>query len=514
MTTSGTPSRAGRIRASAFRSGRRGWERRLAPLSPFDGSNRRRGAGRLSIASNRLPVTLEPDWDGEWSMSSASGGLVTALDPVLRRRRGIWTGWAGTPDAGQEELSRALGRKPGRPPYSLQAVPLSAQEEDLFYRGFANEVLWPLFHGFPDRWNPEPRYWEAYRTVNRRFARSLASTAGWDDLIWVHDYHLMLAGKELRALGSKHRLAFFLHIPFPPFQLLERMPWAGELVEGLCHFDLLGFQTSGSRDNFLDAARHIVPDAFSHGSVDGHPFFRGREIRTGAFPISIDATEFSAAAHGPVVVAMEREIRKSLGGRTLMLGVDRLDYSKGIPEKLRGFDLALDKYPELRGSVLLKQLVVPSRDQIPAYRETKREIERLARSINERWGTDAWQPVEYLYDSWGRSDLLAHYRSADVALVTPLNDGMNLVAKEYAVANQGSGVIILSAFAGAAAELGSSALLVDPCEPDSVATTLLCAFRMPLLERKERMARAEATVRTHDVHGWVEDVLAEGMRAG
>lgn len=233
------------------------------------------------------------------------------MDPVLRSRRGTWTGWAGAPDAGQEEL--------------------------------------------------------------------------------------------VRALGSDHRLAFLLHIPFPSLQLLERMPWAEELVEALCHFDLLGFQTKGSRANFLDAARHLVPDAFSHGSVDAHPFFQGRAIRTGAFPISIDVTEYSAAARGPVVMAMEREIRRELGGRTLILGVDRLDYSKGIPEKLRGFDLALEKHPELRGSVLLKQLVVPSRDQIPTYRETKREIERLVRSINERWGTDAWRPVEYLYDSWSRS---------------------------------------------------------------------------------------------------------------
>lgn len=510
---SGTPFGARRARPSS-RSRRRGWERRLAPLSPFGGSNRRRGAGRLSIASNRLPVTLECGQDGEWRTSSASGGLVTAMDPVLRSRKGSWTGWVGAPDAGQEVLSRALARTPDRPPYSLQAVPLTAQEEDLFYRGFANEVLWPLFHGFPDRWNPEPRYWEAYRAVNRRFARSLASTADWDDLIWVHDYHLMLTGKELRALGSDHRLAFFLHIPFPPLHLLERMPWAGELVEALCHFDLLGFQTRGSQSNYLDAARAFVPGAFSHGLAHGDPILQGRAIRTGAFPISIDSTEFSAAAHGPVVEAMEREIRRSLGNQMLILGVDRLDYSKGIPEKLRGFDLALERSPELRGSVLLKQLVVPSRDQIPAYRKTKDEIEVLVRSINQRWGTDAWQPVEYLYASWSRSELLAHYRAADVALVTPLNDGMNLVAKEYAVANQGSGVIILSAFAGAAAEFGFEALLVDPSEPDSVAVAILSAFQMPMRERRARMARAGTTVRIQDVHGWVRDFLAEGMLAG
>ncbi len=447
-------------------------------------------------------------------MSSASGGLVTAMDPVLRRRRGTWTGWVGAPNAGQDELSRALGSTPARPPYSLQAVPLSATEEDLFYRGFANEVLWPLFHGFSDRWSSEPRYWEAYRTVNRRFARSLASTVSWDDLIWVHDYHLMLTGKELRALGLNHRLAFFLHIPFPALEHLEEMPWSGELVKALCHFDLLGFQTNGSRSNFLDAARHFVSDAFTEGSGDEHPIFQGRTIRTGAFPISIDAAAFSADTHGSLVTAMEREIRAELGDRTLILGVDRLDYSKGIPEKLRGFDLALERHPELRGSVLLKQLVVPSRDQIPAYKETKGEIEASVRRINERWGTQAWQPVEYLYDSWSRSELLAHYRTADVALITPLNDGMNLVAKEYAVANQGSGVIILSAFAGAAQELGTDALLVDPCEPGSVAMAIFQAFQMSPRERKERMERARTTVRTHDVHRWVEGFLAEAICAG
>lgn len=514
MTMSETPSRARRTRPSAHRLLRRGWERRRAPLSPFDGSNRRRGGGRLLVASNRLPVTLTSDGDGGWRVSPASGGLVTAMDPILRRRRGTWTGWAGAPDAGQEELTRAMGRGSDRPSYALQAVPLSSHEEDLFYRGFANEVLWPLFHSFPDRCNPEPRYWEAYQQVNRRFARSLAAAAAWDDLIWFHDYHLMLAGKELRTLGLDHRLAFFLHTPFPPPDLLEHIPWAQELLEALCHFDLLGFQTSGSQDNFLEAAHLLVPDARALRPADGGFTFNGRMIRTGTFPISVDAAEFSAGAHGSVVLAMERQIRRDLGNQKLILGVDRLDYSKGIPEKLRGFDLALRTYPELRGSVLLKQLVVPSRDRIPAYRETKQEIERLVRSINRRWETDGWQPVEYLYDSWLRSELLAHYRAADMALVTPLNDGMNLVAKEYAVANQGSGVLILSAFAGAAAELGSEALLVDPREPDSVATAIYRAFRMPPQERSARMARAKTTVRTHDVHRWVEGFLAEGMRAG
>jgi alpha,alpha-trehalose-phosphate synthase [UDP-forming] len=512
VTRAEIPMRSRRCRFPSTRAS--GWERRFAPLDPYDGRNRRRGAGRLFLASNRLPVTLLPRGTGGWDATPASGGLVTALDPILSRRGGVWTGWPGAPRTGQAELDEALTRRRHSGSYQLQAVSLSAEEVESYYGGFANQVLWPLLHGFTHHCRPEPGFWESYVRVNRRFAASLAAAARWDDLIWIQDYHLMTAGREFRALGMEHRLAFFLHTPFPRFEVLRRIPWHRDLVEALLHFDLLGFQTTRDQENFLDSAQRLVPGAFSAGRADTVPILEGRRILTGTFPISIDYEAFAVGANGSVVSALEREIRGRLGRRTLLLGVDRLDYTKGIQEKLRGLDLALEGTPELRGSLLLKQLVVPSRETVPAYRETREEIEELVSTVNRRWRTDGWEPIQYRYGTWSRSELLAHYRAADAALITPLTDGMNLVAKEFVAANDGSGVLVLSAFAGAAAELGPSALLVDPTDPESVAAAIVQAHSMAPGERQERMARASGVIRAHDVHGWVDAFLEAGIRAG
>jgi alpha,alpha-trehalose-phosphate synthase [UDP-forming] len=492
----------------------RRWERRLAPLGPFDGPNRRKGGGRLVIASNRLPVVLSQQSNGEWETSPASGGLVTALDPVMRRRSGLWVGWSGAVDVGQAELRAALN--PGTLPYELRALELSREERDRFYRGFANQVLWPLFHGFTDRCNPDPRFWETYRTVNRRFAAALSEARRWDDLIWVHDYHLMLVAEYLRELGVDNRLAFFLHIPFPRPEQLERLPWHREIVRGLLHYDLVGFQAPRDRANFLEAVRRFLPEALPGSAEEGEPSLATSVIRSGAFPISIDFDEFAREGSRPEVEREAERIRRSLGDRTLVLGVDRLDYTKGIPEKLRGFRLALQRFPELRGSIVLKQLVVPSRERITAYAETKAAIEALVQDINDAWADEEsdWTPVHYRYGMWNRTELLAHYRAADVALVTPLNDGMNLVAKEFCAVNRGDGVLILSAFAGAAADLGYGGLLVNPAAPEAVARAIHAAFQMPETERKERMTAAREAVRANHVHQWVRRFLEEGARAG
>ena len=488
------------------------WERRHSPLGPYPGANRRKGGGRLVLASNRLPVTLTPKPDGRWRSSPASGGLVSALWPILSRRGGVWTGWTGAPGAGQAELDGALENLPGGDRCRLQAVALTEEEVESYYGGFSNQVLWPLFHGFSHLCRPAPHFWESYRRVNARFADSLAACLRWDDLIWVQDYHLMLLGKELRERGLEHRMVYFLHIPFPPLELLERIPGHRELVEGLLHFDLVGFQTVRDREHFLDAARQLFPESFPPESGIPDPVLDGRQVLTGTFPISIDFQGYSGDAHGSVVLALEQAIRNQAGGRTLLLGVDRLDYTKGIPEKLKGLDLALERWPELRGSVVLKQLVVPSRDTVPAYRDAKAEIEERVDALNRRWGTADWVPVEYRYESWTRAELLAHYRAADAALVTPLNDGMNLVAKEYVAANAGSGVLILSVFAGTAGELGESALLVNPSESESVAVAIRQAHVMAPEERRERMDRARNQIRSHDVHRWVKHFLEAGIR--
>jgi len=495
----------------------RWWERhRASPLTPHSGQVRRRGTGRLVVASNRLPVSLERTDGGAWRAQPAAGGLVTALDPVMRRRGGLWLGWPGVAGAGDQALSEALARTAGDPPCPLQAVDLDAREQEAFYLGFCNQVLWPAFHGFPARIRSEASWWEAYRAVNRRFARTLHGLARWDDLVWVHDYHLMLVARELRQMGTAdHRLSFFLHIPFPGPRVLARVPRHRELLQGLLEFDLLGFQREEDRRHFLSCVEAFVPEALAPDGGGAEPKLGGRRTVTRSFPISIDFDEFARGAESPEVLAESREIRQEVGDHTsLVLGVDRLDYSKGIPAKLRGLARVLERRPSLRGRLTLVQLVVPSRDVIPAYRETHREIETLVKEINGRWADDGWTPVRYDYGRWSRERLLAHYRSADMALVTPLNDGMNLVAKEYCAANAGDGVLVLSVHAGAADELGKAAVMVDPASPDSIAQGILDALCMPERERRLAMREAREHLRTHDVHGWVGSFMAESIRAG
>ena len=464
------------------------------------------------MASNRLPLRLTGGAEDGWSCSPATGGLVTALEPVLRRRGGTWVGWPGCPDAGQEALAQAAPALVGGAPYGLRAVSLNREEEHCFYQGFSNQVLWPLLHGFSALCDPDPEYWRSYREVNRRFAERLAEVAGGGGTVWVHDYHLMLVARELRELGVDGPLSFFLHTPFPPGELLESVSCGHALVEGLLHYDLVGFQTEQDQAHFVDAVRRIHPEALSEAGGGVELTFGDRRVRTGAFPISIDFKEFFGAAHNPVVMGMAWDLRRRLGDRSLLLGVDRLDYSKGIPQKLRGFRRVLRRHPELRGRMVLKQLVIPSRDGIPAYRATKVEIEGLVRAINQEFADLDSPPVEYQYGSWDRMELLAHYREADVALVTPLNDGMNLVAKEYVASNGGGGVLILSQGAGAAWELGREALIVDPGDPDAVARSIVEAHSMPLRERRRRMTSAQAVVRSRDVHRWVEGFLSRTPR--
>lgn len=495
---------------------------------------------RLVIASNRLPVTLQAAGDGGWNARAASGGLVTALGAVMDRRGGVWVGWPGTPGVGQRELSEGLTRMGGRVPYDLRPVQVDAEECEGFYHGFSNRTLWPLLHGFRDHCEQAPGEWDHYRRVNRRFATTLADTVRDDDLVWVHDYHLLLVGRELRALGVENRVGFFLHTPFPRPDVLASLPQAPVLVRALEHFDLVGFQTPRDENNFKAAVEHFqgrdrirrmpVSDLSrpSRARKERAPGMDGpapmkaharaeRRARSGAFPTSIDYWEFAEMAEHPDVRERAREIREGLGDRMLLLGVDRLDYTKGIPERLRGLDLALEEFPELRGQVVLKQLVIPSREAVRSYQEQKEAIETLVARVNEEWGLPPWAPVQYRYGSWERVELLAHYRAADAAVVTPVNDGMNLVAKEYCAANPGGGVLILSAFAGAAGELGSGALLVDPSDPRGIATAIRTARRMPGQERFERMKTLKTVIRENPVQHWVQSFLertVEGAAVG
>jgi trehalose 6-phosphate synthase/phosphatase len=456
---------------------------------------------RMVVVSNRLPVTLESSDSGCRVIPSA-GGLVSALWPLLNDCEGAWVGWTGTDASPEVEL--ALQQKSLAGNLALKPVFLTPEERAQFYCGFSNEVLWPLFHDLQTCCNFDPGYWDAYLSVNRKFAEAAAAEARPGDLIWVHDYHLMSVASNLRQIGIRERLAYFHHIPFPAPDIFEKLPWRQEILTALLDFDVLGLQTERDRRNFMGCLRRFVNAAEIRSSGD-HWIVEepGRRTLVGTFPISISFDEFAEGATAPEVVAKAEAITKDLSGARIVLGVDRLDYTKGIPERLQALRYLLVSHPELHGKLVLVQVVVPSREDIPSYNELKERIQRMVSEINGEFGDPGWVPVHYIHRSLSRPDLLAYYRAADIALVTPLKDGMNLVAKEYCAARvKGDGVLILSEFAGAAGQLRQGALLVNPYHTRAVAEAIHRAYAMPLKEQRKRMRSMRSRVRRENIFHW------------
>jgi len=351
---------------------------------------------RLIIVSNRLPFALDSTGEDLWTVTPATGGLVSAVEPVLRERGGVWIGWPGIagkiPNKPLTEATRDAG-------YEVVPVALSETERDEFYYGYSNEVIWPLFHDLQNFCNFEPAYWETYKAVNERYAEAIAQCAQPDDFIWVHDYHLMYVAQALREQGLSRKLSgltFFLHIPFPPYDIFSKLPQQQRLLRALLQFDLLGFQTRRDVRNFIQCVRRVMLDAKVVPRRDRQLVrFEKREIRIGHFPIGIDFDSFANGAKSGAVTHKSQQLLASFPSCQLILGSDRLDYSKGIPERLRAFRTALERYPELRGRVVLIQVVVPSRVEIPRYHEFKQRIDRLVGDINGRFSSSTWLPVQY-----------------------------------------------------------------------------------------------------------------------
>jgi len=472
-------------------------------------STKKKSENRLVIVSNRLPLAISKAKDGQWQVKPGSGGLVTALAPVLRHRGGLWIGWPGTTGGGAETIKKLLHEAAAETGYSFEPVMLTAEEVNKFYYGFANEVLWPLFHDLQTRCNFDPVYWNAYKSVNRKFAEVVSGNLNDGDHIWIHDYHLMNVAKELRDMGNRSKLGYFLHIPFPPLDLFLKLPWRFQLLEALLAYDLIGLQTHRDRRNFIQCVRTFYKNAHVQGKGQVQTvIISGREVRIGNFPISIDFKEFSESAEKKAVTKRVQKIREDLAVRHIVLGVDRLDYTKGIPERLSAFQNVLVRYPQLHGQISLLQLVVPSRINIPKYLELKEEIERKISEINGQFTRPGWTPIHYMFRSISRAELLAFYRAADIALITPLKDGMNLVAKEYCAANvEESGALILSEFAGATSQLHRGALLVNPYDEESVAETIFFATRLDQKGRKQRMKTLRRNVLKQDIYWWVDSCL-------
>lgn len=464
---------------------------------------------RLVIVSNRLPIVVEEDPERGLQLGPGSGGLITALSPVLERRGGRWIGWLGQPGAQgvQDELDR-VGEELG---YQLVPVSLTAEEVAGFYEGFANEVLWPLFHDFIGHCNFDPEYWPVYQECNRKFAEATARASSEDEYVWIHDYHLMLVARELTRMGVRRDVGFFLHIPFPPLDVFMKMPWRQQIIEALLHYDLVGFQTVRDLRNFVQCVEYLVEGAQIHAEAEegeAEIVLGDRSVRLGAFPISIDYADFLRRSVEDPVSELVARVRMQLPNRKLILGLDRLDYSKGIPNRIRAFGMALERYPELRENVTFLQVVVPSRTGVGEYQHLKDEIDRLVGKVNGTYSQAGWTPIQYIFRRLDQTELLAYYRACDVALVTPLKDGMNLVAKEYCACSlEDNGVLILSEFAGAAAQLAEGALLVNPFDIEAIAEAIEEAVHMDDRERRSRMQLMRRSIRENNIYRWVESFL-------
>ncbi|CAN5895000.1 alpha,alpha-trehalose-phosphate synthase (UDP-forming) [soil metagenome] len=453
-------------------------------------------AGRLVVVSNRVGDPRK----------AAAGGLAVALGDALASSGGMWFGWSGkvveggAPGEGEVHHHRAG-------PVQLVTIDLSQADHDSYYAGYSNQALWPAFHYRLDLADFAAGFFAGYQRVNRLFARKLAPLLQPDDVIWVHDYHLIPLADELRALGCRQRIGFFLHVPLPPPPILAAIPGHQWLMRSFFAYDLVGLQARSDADHF---ARFVQEEAGATALGDGGFEAMGRQVVARAYPIGIDVEEFQRLADSSESRQTESLLKKQYAHRRLLVGVDRLDYSKGLPRRFKAFRELLANYPENRESATLIQIASPTRENVAAYDTLRRELEGLAGEINGDYGELDWLPIRYLHRVWARRRLPALYRCSSVALVTPLRDGMNLVAKEYVAMQDETdpGVLVLSRFAGAAEQM-REALLVNPYDIPATAQTIQRALRMSLQERRERHSVLLKQIKEHDVHDWSRHFLGD-----
>jgi len=459
----------------------------------------RERAGRLVVVSNRV---ADPKRDRK------AGGLAVAVGETLEATGGGWFGWSGevTPDA--HKLKPVIRLVDG---IYIVTIDLTSEELDGYYFGFSNQCLWPLLHYRVDLVHFEQKYYDKYKIVNRRFASALAKFLGPNDIIWIHDLHLIPMAAELRQHRCKQPIGFFLHVPFPPPEVVATLPRHHDLFKDLMAYDLLGFQTQRDARCFRTyAMQELGAKRLEDGSLET----ADRRVQCDAFPAGIDVDSFAELSTNAEARKQIAFLRESIGKRALVVGVDRLDYSKGLTQRLTAYGEFLRRYPENRNKVVLMQVTPPSRETLESYARIRRELDRLEGAINGEFGEMNWTPVRYLRRAISRSRLAALYRASRVGLVTPLRDGMNLVAKEYVVAQDESdpGVLILSRFAGAAESMGR-ALIVNPYDVEQVAYALQMAIHMPLEERRERHQALLATIKKEDVHAWSRAFLTRLQEA-
>jgi trehalose 6-phosphate synthase len=455
------------------------------------------GSFDLVVVANRLPVDRVVGDDGEVTWRQSPGGLVTAVEPVMKKHEGAWVGWDGGPDGPGDPFDQDDMR--------LVPVPLSAEEIEYFYEGFSNGTLWPLYHDVVAKPEFHREWWDAYVVVNRRFAERAAALAAENALVWVHDYQLQLVPAMLRELRPDLQIGFFLHIPFPPTELFVQLPWRRQILEGLLGADLVGFQRPGGAQNFVRLVRQRVGHK-THRDLVYLP--EGRTVEAAAFPISIDYQGLAELSRSDAVAARSAEIREQLGNpRHVLLGIDRLDYTKGIYKRLRAYgELVADGELTVDDAVFV-QVATPSRERVDEYRKLRDDIDMLVGRINGDYGQLGRPAISYMHSSYPREEMAALFKAADIMVVTPLRDGMNLVAKEYVACRQDNdGALVLSEFAGAADEL-KQAFLVNPYDINGMKSAILDAMRARPRDLTRRMKAMRRTVEEHDVTDWAAQFL-------
>lgn len=463
------------------------------------------GTSDFVVVANRLPIDLVKLPDGSTTWKRSPGGLVTAMEPLLRKRRGAWVGWPGVPDVDVAPVSED--------DMVLYSVRLSTEEVAEYYEGFSNATLWPLYHDVIVKPEYHREWWQAYVDVNRKFAEATAAVAAEGATVWVQDYQLQLVPKMLRMLRPDLTIGFFLHIPFPPVELFMQMPWRTEIVDGLLGADLIGFHLAGGAQNFMYLARRLVGASTSRASIGVRSRFGEirvgfRTVKVGAFPISIDSTQLDSVSRSKQIRQRAKEIRAELGGpRKILLGVDRLDYTKGIDIRLHAYEELLAEGRASSSDTVFIQLATPSRERVDSYKKMRGDVEQQVGHINGEFGEVGHAVVHYLHRPVPREDLIAFFVAADVMLVTPLRDGMNLVAKEYVACRSDlGGSLVLSEFTGAAAELRQS-YLVNPHDIDGVKDGIESALNQTPEEGRRRMRALRRQVLVHDVDRWARAFL-------
>ena len=468
---------------------------------------------KLIVVSNRLPFSKKIDKKGKVSWKKSIGGLITAMDPILQSTGGVWIGWDGCLTNSENEELKIYessdiipddGFRKGS--YSIASVPLLKKEYEEYYIKFSNGTLWALFHYFFEKSSINYSEWNSYKKVNERFARYINDIAGSDDIIWVQDFHLFLVPHYLRKLRPLAKIHFFLHIPFPHSDIFSILPWQNEILESLLCCDTVGFHDKQYLKNFYGCV-----NSYRRGKkIVGHKTTEERTSTHGyANPISIDFNAIDTMSKTEKVINRRKEIIKKAGCSKILIGVDRIDYSKGIKERMLGIEILFEEHPELKGKLFYYQLVVPSRESLEAYSDLKKEIDEIIGRINGKFSTGFWAPINYNYGTVPFEELVALYSAADIALVTPLRDGMNLVCKEYIAAHfDEDGVLVLSKFAGAISEI-KNCIAINPYNINDIASGIYRAVHMSQKERKKRMHRMRKNIQNNSISVWLDRCLEE-----